>query len=272
MKPMSFKENILVSTVRIMVEKNNNKFFAGTSFIVYHLHNRIKYPFLITNKHIVEGSIKGKVLLRNEDEKKEEQILELKFENDFQSLWTFHENENMDIAVLSLDYALRTLDFDFKYGYSAIPESMFFLKEHNNFFDAIENIIFIGYPNSIYDRVNYLPISRKGITATPINNDYHGLPSFLIDAAVLHGSSGSPVFTFDFGSDSEKPYTARERHFFLGILSSRYKYNETEVISLMSNDKDRNELVNLGVVLKPEVIISTIERDIKERGNRYIIR
>ncbi|MBA7528139.1 hypothetical protein ES705_20322 [subsurface metagenome] len=178
----------------------------------------------------------------------------------------------MDVAVLSLNSALRLLDYDFKYGHSAIPDHLFFLKKHNSFFDAIENIVFVGYPNSIYDRVNYLPISRKGITATPISNDYLGNPCFLIDAVVLRGSSGSPVFTFDFGADSEKPYTARVRHFFLGILSLRYKYSETEVLSLVDNNLDRNELVNLGVVIKPEIIISTIEKDIKDKGNQYIIR
>jgi hypothetical protein len=43
-----------------------------------------------------------------------------------------------------------------------------------------------------------LPISprffRRGMTATPPQLDYCGRPTFLIDASVFGGSSGSPVF------------------------------------------------------------------------------
>ncbi|MBA7528140.1 hypothetical protein ES705_20323 [subsurface metagenome] len=92
MELLSFKENILFSIVRILVVKEDRKAFAGTSFIVNYKHNEINYPFLVTNKHIVKDSSEGKILLRNEDKKKEGPVLELNFESDFQKLWTFHDN------------------------------------------------------------------------------------------------------------------------------------------------------------------------------------
>jgi V8-like Glu-specific endopeptidase len=69
--------------------------------------------------------------------------------------------------------------------------------------DAIERIIFVGYPNGMYDRKNYTPILRQGITATPFHLDYDGLPAFLIDASVFPGSSGSPVYSCRYALDGE---------------------------------------------------------------------
>ena len=66
--------------------------------------------------------------------------------------------------------------------------------------DALENVIFIGYPNGIFDSRNLLPVTRRGTTATPISVGYEGSPSFLIDASIFPGSSGSPVFLLDNGS------------------------------------------------------------------------
>ena len=62
---------------------------------------------------------------------------------------------------------------------------------------AVEEITFIGYPSGLYDEHNVTPLVRRGITATPAWNDFQGEPTFLIDAGVFPGSSGSPVFCFE---------------------------------------------------------------------------
>jgi len=63
-------------------------------------------------------------------------------------------------------------------------------------FDAIEDIVFLWYPNDIGDDINNLPVTRRGITATPFAVDFCGEKQFLIDASVFPGSSGSPVFIY----------------------------------------------------------------------------
>ncbi|MFR3321383.1 MAG: hypothetical protein ACLTSZ_09905 [Lachnospiraceae bacterium] len=73
-------------------------------------------------------------------------------------------------------------------------------EEQIEYFAAIEDITFIGYPSGLYDSVNKLPIIRQGITATPIWNQFNGENVFLIDAGVFPGSSGSPVFIYNHGS------------------------------------------------------------------------
>jgi hypothetical protein len=62
----------------------------------------------------------------------------------------------------------------------------------------------IGYPKGFWDRVNNLPVVRKGITATPIYIDYNGKKEFLLDIPIFSGSSGSPIVLFNEGSYSTK--------------------------------------------------------------------
>ncbi|TFD74495.1 hypothetical protein E3T48_13320 [Cryobacterium fucosi] len=59
---------------------------------------------------------------------------------------------------------------------------------------GVNTVTFIGYPNGLYDSASLLPIVRQGYAATAMNVDYEGKPTFLIDASVFPGSSGSPVF------------------------------------------------------------------------------
>ena len=66
-------------------------------------------------------------------------------------------------------------------------------------YNILHDIIMIGYPDGIMDEVNNLPIFRKGITATNPFIDYNGMKQFLIDASCFHGSSGSPVMSYDDG-------------------------------------------------------------------------
>jgi len=80
--------------------------------------------------------------------------------------------------------------------------------------DLGDEVIFIGFPNILYNKKNFSPIVRTGIIATEPSQDYYfndiyrnnyfiksgevipeRLAGFLIDANVFNGSSGSIVFT-----------------------------------------------------------------------------
>ena len=102
----------------------------------------------------------------------------------------------------------------------SIPKSLFPTQEQLKEISAIEDIVFVGYPNAIRDEVNLSPIIRRGITATPVDRDYENKPIFLIDASVFGGSSGSPVFIFNQGSYAHKGgLTMGTRVMFLGIVA-----------------------------------------------------
>jgi len=117
---------------------------------------------------------------------------------------------------------------------------------------ALEEVTFIGYPNGIYDSANKNALIRKGITSTPVWNNYLGKPNFLIDASVFPGSSGSPVFIFNQGSyPSSGGITIGSRLLFVGVLESTLLRKE--------NDLDKSYL-NLGIVINSVAFLDEINR------------
>ena len=70
----------------------------------------------------------------------------------------------------------------------------------------------------MYDQVNLIPITRTGMTATPLQLDYDGRPSFLIDASVFPGSSGSPVFVYKSGKLGAG-ITTQDVFVFVGVVA-----------------------------------------------------
>ena len=120
---------------------------------------------------------------------------------------------------------------------------------------AVEDVTFIGYPNSIYDTVNKIPIIRQGITATPIWNDFQGKEEFLIDAGVFPGSSGSPVFIYNRGTYPTKDGIAiGSRILFVGVLAR----------TLQRKDKAGLDYLDLGVVINSKALYKEL--------NKYILK
>ncbi len=104
-----------------------------------------------------------------------------------------------------------------------IPSSFIPGSEQAADLDAVEDVMFVGYPNGIYDVKNLMPIVRRGITATPFQIDYEGKPKFLIDASVFPGSSGSLVFIANSGGYFDKSgvlVSGSGRFLFLGVISA----------------------------------------------------
>lgn len=119
--------------------------------------------------------------------------------------------------------------------------------------DAVEDLLMVGYPNSLMDETNHLPIVRKGITATPYVVDYDGQAEFLIDASVFPGSSGSPVFLIDRHKQESDPTM---RVLLLGILSSGFVRSTTQEVTRIqiptceTSVVTISEMLDLGVVIK----------------------
>jgi hypothetical protein len=137
--------------------------------------------------------------------------------------------------------------------------------------DAIEDVVFIGYPNGMWDTLNNLPIVRRGTTATPAAVDFEGHPHFLIDASVFPGSSGSPVFLYNTGMYAQKDggTVVGSRLHFLGAVSSVYfreydgSIESRPVPTAESPVAVVREMLDLGVVIKARAITETIDHLIK---------
>jgi len=140
--------------------------------------------------------------------------------------------------------------------------------------DALEEVIFIGYPNGIWDRKNFLPIMRRGITATPVTVDFQGKKQFLIDASVFPGSSGSPVFILNVGMYTNKFGVTKvtSRLLFLGVVASVFfqqDINEIRILSQLTLGVPvaiSRQMIDLGIVYKASTIIEAIEDFLSTKG------
>src|SRR5439155_8993915 len=68
-----------------------------------------------------------------------------------------------------------------------------FIPDDLTAFDAVEDIVMVGYPSGLWDSTNNYPLVRRGITASHPGIDFEGKPQIAIDMACFEGSSGSPV-------------------------------------------------------------------------------
>jgi hypothetical protein len=125
--------------------------------------------------------------------------------------------------------------------------------------------VFIGYPNALYDKTNFTPIARRGYTATPVALDYCGTPSFLVDASVFPGSSGSPVFIYQEGYRQGNSYMlGATRLLFVGVVASvQVQHDVGQIITGSLPKIAFNQILDLGLVFNWRAVIETVENLLK---------
>ena len=281
MKVETAAEHLFFMTLRIETER-----FVGTGFIFEHkwkcprTGHELTGMFLVTNKHVVvdadEGKFRFTLSARGGSAPKLGKWIGVNVGRHRWQWWAGHPAEDVDVAVFPLNPILEEL--------SRLRASPFFscvdaklLPENSSFggLNAVERIVFVGYPNGVYDATNNLPVIRSGITATPPDVDYEGSPRFLIDASVFPGSSGSPIFAYDRGSwlSGTSDWTVgSERVVFLGVLSSvlyRESDGSLEFRDIPTATKTvpvSREMIDLGVAYKAVTVVETIEEDLRGAG------
>jgi hypothetical protein len=124
---------------------------------------------------------------------------------------------------------------------------------------AVEEIVFIGYPSGMRDEHNSTPLIRRGITASPVWNDFGNEPVFLVDAGVYPGSSGSPVFIMNQGAYASRTgLTVGTRLLFLGLITS----------TMLRSEGTTNAYLGLGRVVKASAIAPVIDAIVKKVNPR----
>ena len=269
-------EQLMFSTMRIQTDTN-----IGTGAIVTHKWAGDKEGvFLVTNKHVVAGTTAGRLtfaLSQGDNSDQHPRLGEthtVSF-SDGAWEWTGHPSEKIDITVLPLGPALNLLsEHNISVYYRSIPTDSIPDEETLATFEVVEEVVFVGYPNGMFDPVHNLPIFRKGIIATHPSIDYGGEPRYLIDASVFPGSSGSPVFLHRAGPWREidgRFRQARQFHF-LGILGQVFWQSDDgqlsfeEVPAAMKAVVTTRQMIDLGVVHKAKCVIETIEHLLRQRG------
>ncbi len=274
MKIDTFSKQILFSTVRVIAQDGES---VGTAFLVSkQVTPESQQIFLVTNKHVIAkvddsgkviGSFsKGQIsfIKQNNGEPMLGQSFSVNFEPNFSETFLQHSDENVDLAICNISNIYNKITQELKQSLyiKSIPIDLIPNSEVS--FDAIEDVLFVGYPNGIRDEKNHIPLIRKGMTATPFEIDYNGQKKFLIDAQVFPGSSGSPVFIRENNLKGGN-LTLGERYYFVGVISKVFFRNEKgqiiEVVAPTSTATNAvtKQMIGLGLCEKASQIHEMIE-------------
>jgi len=267
--PIKQGEMLCTTTIRIECYDLNGNSCSGTGFY-YNIEKPSGYvPVVITNKHVFNNMRSVKLVFTKSDD----------FGNRINEHFTFqiddfligvinHPDVDVDLCALTLLHILEDLRS------KGIEIHTYFINKsiipnHHDLqnLDAIEEILMIGYPNGIWDKINNLPLVRRGITSTDPKICYNGKREFLIDAACFPGSSGSPVFYLDRTYKTEIGNNSLgHKIFLLGIL---YAGPTQEIEGRVENRESRvkiysNVMMNLGHVISSSRLLE-LESEIEKK-------
>lgn len=135
--------------------------------------------------------------------------------------------------------------------YMGIGPAMIPTNEEYEKFSAMEEIVFSGYPRGLYNETEKISIIRKGVTATPIWNNFRGEGAFLIDAGAFHGASGSPVFICKQEAHRTRDgFDMEDKLFFAGIISQ----------TMIRDNTTGKGFVNLAKVINSKTMYQEVEK------------
>ena len=237
---------LLYTTMPIWIEKHDGSQATGTGCVYMQTlpgSSTTGFPFLITNSHVVENARRGVVdFARGENDqplKSQRVRVEVPGEMLRRDVSQVDDLVAIPIGPVLNQVAQQSQPVFFR----SITPNLIPNEDVLSNLSAIEEIIFIGYPSGLIDQHNVTPLVRKGITSTPVWNDYENRPCFLIDAGVYPGSSGSPVFIYNQGAYSTQSIgiVVGTRLLFLGIITEAF---------IRSEQQDSKVWLGLGKVLK----------------------
>tara|TARA_R110002073_G_scaffold255445_1_gene417982 strand:+ start:60 stop:818 length:759 start_codon:yes stop_codon:yes gene_type:complete len=210
------------ATVKIEADKSSGM-ESGTGFIFSQKLEDENYLFIVTSKHLCQSAPEGRISFtkKSGDEPDIGNRFDLTI-SDFENAWTAHPDSNMDVAIMPL---VPILDYLFDEGvevfFTSISSECALDEENIVSREAVEDVLFYSYADDWYDQDNYLPIICQGSTATPIYMDYKRSRAFLVNADVLPGGNGSPIFMVEkeiFPKLNGMGFN--NRFYFLGLLTN----------------------------------------------------
>ena len=249
---------LLFTTVPIWAEGPNGN-TSGTAFLfnVPSTVNPAQFiPLLVTNQHVIANAKRVVVEFIGRKGTQPDTSNKLHVDVDLATL-NQYSDANLDLAVAPIGGLLNSREqAGMPLFFRSIDPNLIPTDAALGELAAMEEIVFIGYPSGLRDEKNSLPLIRRGITATPAWNDFRGKPSFLIDAGVSPGSSGSPVFILNQGAYATRTgLNVGTRVLFLGVLTSTM---------VQSNQGTNSVYLGLGTVTRSNVVKDYLSRVVSQ--------
>ena len=179
--------------------------------------------------------------------------------------WIFHSCKDLCFCFVSSVFETVRKMTGKEVFYSAIDESIIPTQEMLENLSALEELVMVGYPIGLWDKINNLPIFRKGYTVSHPAIDFNDAGIGLVDMACFPGSSGSPIYILNEGGYKDKWGNlnwGQSRILFLGTLFSGPQYDATGKI-VVTNIPTSQQLVqshtrvmvNLGYYIKAQELL-----------------
>lgn len=254
---MSISQLISKSTVRIECDVVGGGVSVGTGFwFAFASTDDTGLPLIVTNKHVIANSATIRIRFNvSSSTSPHLKFYDVTVNNP--SEFIQHPDPNIDICALPIGHFLNDLSTQ------GIAVDNFFFSDrgflNQNHVTPVEEVFMTGYPNGLWDTVNNRPITRKGITASSLLEDWQGRPEFMIDMACFGGSSGSPVYIMNEGGYSTaNGWAIGDRFIFLGILYAgptldvNGSINIVDVPTVATPVVSTTLMMNLGMVIKAE--------------------
>lgn len=235
---------------------------TGTGFVVNYETSQGTFPILVTNKHVL-GDFSDVTfrMVAAENGMPSRRATQISVSEIIPGeTWVGHPDGNVDVAVMPFGNIMTAMASNGAPPYfRAFGSDNFLTQDQADELDGIEQVLFVGYPNGLFDTSSWMPIVRRGQTATPIYNDYCGRPSFLIDASVFPGSSGSPVVIYDKGMVFDRHGAINigsSRFFLVGVVAAVYTRQVKGQIVLTQGTPvaQFEDMIDLGIVYKAGAI------------------
>lgn len=214
---------LMHSTVRIEVTKPEGR-HTGTGFyyVIPSPAQTSSIPLIVTCAHLINGATAGEFFLAITGSNRQDRVEIVRRVSfaDCGSQWIHHPDPKIDLAAIPVAPLMRILEKQGKgIDMSPFNPQLFPSQEKLDDLSLFQEVKVVGYPIGIWDSQNNLPILRRGMVASDLGKDFNGAPEFLIDAAILPGSSGSPVIVADDGAFVDSgTLMSGMRVIFLGVV------------------------------------------------------